>query len=470
MLLAGQWLPPVSIKTISICVLWYLVLSFTAQVTKVVMVELSYPLFLSQFQFLVGALLSLLMIQLSRKVALLHQVFPIGTVPVDSSNAVLDRRIFIKVLPLGVFQFTAKYLSLCATLLIPVATVASVKALSPLLIVAGYRLFYKVHFPLLTYLLLVPLVAGVITIITADAGISVELAKAATFTPIIDEVHFKGLLFCISSTVVMVTQQIYGKELITWDSSAISNPASLVLNTDKSRAVTPEFGPDQHTPSLRQHESSSSDFLLPLSAFGKKGNTLRLPYSVSDLSLDEKKEAFQSRAQHYDMEVQEGKKIINPFRALASAVQGVRKPDKFTIIFYISLIGFAFSFSGFFANEAVTMYKELTEPAHFEEAPEPKKKFVRMFVLILLSSVSHFCQTLLAFILLGMMPALSYSIASMMKRIVIIVVSIIFATQLSQGKWFGVLTGSQIVGLVLISLGLYFYDRWGSRSLKENRV
>lgn len=462
----AHWLPPFSMKTVLICVLWYLVLSFTSQVTKVIMVELPYPLFLSQFQFLLGALLSLLTIQLSRKFSQLNQIFPVGTVPVDGANAVLDKRIFIKVLPLGVFQFSAKYFSLCATLLIPVATVASVKALSPLLIVAGYRCFYKVHFPLLTYLLLVPLVLGVIMIIMADAGPAVLTSLA----PIFDEAHFKGLLFCIISTIIMATQQIYGKELITWDTGAISNPASLVLNTDRSRAVTPEMGPYHHSP---KHEGSSNDFLLPLSIFGKRKDTLRLPYSVSDLSLDEKNECLQNRSQHYDREVQEGKSATNPFSALASAIKGVRKPDKFTVIFYISLTGFAFSFSGFCANEAGSLYRDLSEPQHFEGVPEEHQDVVRMFVLILMSSLSHFCQTVLAFVLLGSVPALSYSIASMMKRIVIIVVSIFFASRLSADKherWFGALSGIQIQGLLLIGLGLYFYDRWGSRSLKENRV
>lgn len=465
MMAISHWLPPFSMQTLLICVLWYLVLSFTSQVTKVIMVELPYPLFLSQFQFFLGALLSVLMIQISRKFSRFHLIFPTGTVPLDGSSAVFDKRIFIKVLPLGVFQFTAKYFSLCATLLIPVATVASVKALSPLLIVAGYRCFYKVHFPVLTYLLLVPLLIGVIMIIMADAGFS----ALASFGPVLNEAHVKGLLFCVFSTVIMATQQIYGKELITWDTGVIANPASLVLNTDRSRAVTPEFGP---YPSPK-HESTSNDFLLPLSIFNKRKDTLRLPYSVSDLSLDEKNECLQNRAQHYDMEVQEGNSATNPFSALASAVKGVGKPDKFTVIFYISLIGFSFSFSGFCAREAVSLYKDLSEPMHFEGAPDEHHDLGRMFVLILMSSLSHFCQTVLAFVLLGSVPALSYSIASMMKRIVIIVVSIIFASRLLAGTenlWFGALTGIQIQGLLLIGLGLYFYDRWGSRSLKENRV
>lgn len=459
------WLPPFSTQTLLICVLWYLVLSFTSQVTKVIMVELPYPLFLSQFQFLLGALLSALMIFVSRTYSRFHLFFPKGTVPLDGSNAVFDKRIFIKVLPLGIFQFTAKYFSLCATLLIPVATVASMKALSPLLIVAGYRCFYKVHFPVLTYLLLLPLLMGVIMIIMADAGFSAQ----ASFGPVFNEAHFKGLMFCVFSTVIMATLQIYGKELITWDSGVISNPASLVLNTDRSRAVTPEIGP--YPPP--KHESTSNDFLLPLSIFNKRKDNLRLPYSVSDLSLDEKNESLQNRAQNYDLKVQEAKSTINPFSALASVVKGVGKPDKFTVIFYISIIGFAFSFSGFCAKEATSLYRDLSEPIHFEGAPDEHHDLGRVFALILMSSLSHFCQTVLAFVLLGSVPALSYSIASMMKRIVIIVVSIIFASRLSadtEGLWFGALTGIQIQGLLLIGLGLYFYDRWGSRSLKENRV
>lgn len=462
----SHWLPPFSLKTIVLCVLWYLVLSFTSQVTKVIMVELPFPLFLSQFQFLTGLVLLFLMIQVSRRFGRISKIFPSGTVPTDDSLPVLDKRIFVKVLPLGLFQFTAKYFSLCATLLIPVATVASIKALSPLLIVAGYRSLYKVHFPVLTYLLLVPLVAGVIMIIMADAGRSAE-ASAVLFLPIFDEAHVKGLLFCTISTIIMAAQQIYGKELITWDSGISANPASLVLNTDRSRAVTPEFVP-HHTP--RSESLLCKDFLLPLLIFGKRKDNLRLPYSVSDLSLNEKYEHHTNRAQTYEREVREGKGATNPFIALALAIRGVRKPDKFTVIFYISLIGFVFSSSGFVANEASSLYRELSEPVHLEGAETEQKNVLRVFVLVLLSSMSHFCQTVLAFVLLGSVPALSYSIASMMKRIVIIVVSIFLASELSGDRWFGALSGAQIQGLLLIGLGLYFYDRWGLRSLKENRI
>ncbi|GMF98616.1 unnamed protein product [[Candida] boidinii] len=70
---------------------------------------------------------------------------------------------------MGFFQFFGKLFSLAATAAVPIATVASIRSLSPLLIVAGYRIYYKVRFPISTYLSLIPLVLGVVIIVISQA-------------------------------------------------------------------------------------------------------------------------------------------------------------------------------------------------------------------------------------------------------------------------------------------------------------
>lgn len=391
--------------------------------------------------------------------------------PNDPSISIFDKAVVLKVLPLGIFQFVGKFFLLSATLIIPVATVASVKALSPLLIVTGYRVLYRVRFPIVTYLLLTPLVAGVIMIITADNNPATPGEEPTPFHLLeFNEKHIKGLFFCVVSTVIMAGQQMYSKELITWESSSISNPASLVLNTDPSRPVSPAQGQDLQYSYVIDSGSTHVSLLLPKNIkkhFVQRAPSLRLPYSVSDLRLDEKKD---QKDFQYDIEVQESKSSTNPFASLGSPAYGVRKPDKFTIIFYISLIGFVFSLGGFLANEALDLFRSIKDPSLLNGSLEDTKDLILVFVLVLLNSLSHFCQTVLAFLLLGSIPALSYSIASMMKRIVIIVVSITFAVENSSPeKWFGRISTLQMQGLGLIGLGLYCYDRWGSRSLKENR-
>lgn len=436
-------LPPISIKTLLLCIAWYLVLSFTSQVTKIILVKMTYPFFLTQAQFLMGAILSYSLIQALRIFPQINSVFPPKTLPTDSTVALFNRHIFVNILPLGILQFAGKYFSMSATLVIPVATVASMKALCPMLLVLGYRIIYRVNIPVVTYLLLTPLLAGVIMMILVDSDHVLTSLSVFTF----EGRNIKGLLYSAFSAIFMASQQMYGKELITWDSQAQSNPASLVLNTDPSRPASPAvFGQS------------------PSKLGG--GSVSHLPLSVSDLKLNE----FNNK--RYLNQVYKGRLFTNPLARFSPSTL-VSKPDKFTVIFYISVIGFAFSFSGFLANEALNLLHSIGDPSHFKGSLSGGGDLLLVFILIILDSLSHFCQSALSFILLGSMHALSYSIASMMKRIVIIFIGLLFAVETSSRdtaeKWFGKISTPQLQGLVLITFGLYCYDRWGSRSVKKNR-
>lgn len=343
---------PIAAKTAALCVAWYLVLLLTSQLTKVILMTLPLPFLLLWAQFALGAVLLLCMLRLGSSVA---GFFPPGTV---GQKAAFDRSTFMKVLPLGVCQFVGKYLLLCALSLIPIAAVASVKALLPLMIVLGYRTVYKVRFPLVTYLSLTLLLCGVLLLISADASIAVS----------VNEQHLQGLLFCGLSTAIMAGQHIYGKELLTWK-------------------------PDQ----LQK----------------------MLPCSSTDLVY----------------------------------AADCSKPDKFSIIFHISLSGFAFALGGFLWNE--TSHVHVNVPSAL------------LFALVALNCVSHFMQTVFAFMLLGSVPALTYLIASMMKRVFVIVVSIVWVFDGNSVKWLGGVLMQQAQGLTLLGAGLYCYNRWGSRRLQE---
>lgn len=482
-------LPPIAIRTVVLCIAWYIVLSFTSQVTKIILVKLTYPFFLSQAQFLIGTILSYAFIAIIQQFPNFRDLFPRGVVPKDVTSTIFNKSVLLKVLPLGVMQFVGKYFSLSATLIVPVATVASVKSLSPMLIVGGYRLFYRVRFPVVTYLLLTPLLVGVITMITADAEVKNPEQSNPLFLPKLDEEHVRGLTYCIISAIIMACQHIYGKELITWDKQVIANPASLVLNTDASRPPTPSVSgvPGGPSPYLGvTSDVGHNRGLLPITFakhFTQRRDAVRLPYLVLDLRLDQIPQSHFHTPPHllphpsqtgsYFQEVQENKTISNPLAQFAPS-SGTVKPEKFTVIFFISLIGFCFSFGGFITNEAVGLIKSIHDPTLFQGTLLDKRDLAYVVVLILLDSLSHFIQTVLAFILLGSIPALSYSIASMLKRIIIIVISILFAVESTSAKlpdkWFGRMSTQQLRGLGLITVGLYCYDRWGSRSLRENRT
>lgn len=410
---------------------------------------------------MMGILLSLSLITFVKVFPQVADSFPPGSVPLDPSLATFRKSVLMKILPLGLFQFLGKFFSLSATSLVPLATISSIKALSPLLIVSGYRLVYKVKFPLITYLSLTPLVAGVILMILSD---SLENPKLE-----FDYSQLKGVTLCIISTIIFASQNIYGKQLITWDSNT-TNPASLVLNTEISRPSTPspfEWNAEQMENKQAQTNKSSHK---PINYIRQRTYSIKLPYSTSDLRLDEKIEESNLNDQHYSQMVDENNtNISNPFASVIN-YEATEKPDKMTIILYCSLVGFIFSITGFVLKELPEIIDGVSDAKHFRGSAESASDVVVVLVLIAIDSLSHFLQTLLAFHLLGSIPTLSYSIASMMKRIVLITVGILVVFdnnyQYNESKWFGRITTEQLCGLFLIAIGLYSYDRWGSRSLK----
>lgn len=427
------WLPPILVKTVSTCIIWYAVSSFTSQLTKRILVEYKYPLFLSQFQFLTSSILSLSFLFIIRGFPNLRRFFPIGSVPSDTEKPIINLAAFLKIGPLGLFQFLGKYCALSATSLISLAAVSSIRALSPLMIVSSYRIFYKIKFPILTYVSLVPLLGGVILIIRSEAP--------STTNSIVDRNQsIKGYIFCSCNLIIFAAQNIYAKQLITWN---VDDTKNLAISTKKPESSS-------HSGYVRQ-----------------RNNSIKLPYSTSDLNLDEQAEKHQIN-NDYTKEVQTNRfNLSNPLSSLISDTDKVDKPDQITTIFYCSMIGFVISFTGFILNELPHVLDLLMGRLE-ESTPDTKSGIFFVFYLILLSSFLHFFQTLLAFHLLGLIPAVSYSIASLMKRIWLITVSIVMATkEHDSSKYFGKLTGSQLLGLMLTGVGLYCYDKWGSKTVKR---
>lgn len=464
------------VTTVLVCCVWYTLLSFTSQMTKFVLGKMPYPLLLAQIQYSISGLLSFGMMRLFRILPQFHRLFPPGCAVIDPNIPLFRKYVFLKILPLGLLQSSSKYLSLCATQIVLVATVASIKALSPLLLVLGYRVFYNVKLPVKTYLLLAPLLGGVIMIILADTAESTDLL-GSSFLQHIDPEHVKGILYCVVSVVFMATHQIYGKELITWDQKPSSDTALHVLNSDPDGTTTPKT-PHGHylgLPSADVGKSTHAQFFLMLPKtiaknFTQRSSNERLPYSVSDLNLNELNP--HSRANPYVVEAEEARISTNPFVALAPNA-GTIKPDKLTVILYVAVIGFCTSSVGFLSKEAPELYLAMRDSSQYKGSVESRSDILMVAGLILLVSLCHFAQALISFILLGLIPALSYSIASMMKRIVIIVISLVLAGTTrgtGEGKWFGRVTSQQMLGLMLLGIGLYSYDKWGSLATKRPRT
>lgn len=482
-------IPSISIKTITTCLLWYAVSTTTSQLTKRILTELPYPLFLSQCQFLVGATLSFATIIICRNVPHVSERFPQGSVPDHNSNnkPAFSFAMLLKIFPLGLFQFVGKFFSLTATSLIPLATVSSIKALSPLIVVLGYRTVYNVIFPVVTYVSLIPLLLGVILIIFSD---SVRNSQSSTNSLMseykeFNQQHLTGIFMCLMSTVVFAAQNIYGKQLITWDGAdeRMRHPVSLVLHTDtRPSTPSPQNDTNEKEPLRIGKVGKSSTLDRNHLDVPNKCSLGRLPFSTSDLTLDEMKEnhlstpplqpQVSSSTLYTQAVLNSNTNVYNPFAFIVNKFElnKIAKPDKISIILYSSIIGASFSIGGFLCNEFPHMHQQFSLQYPTEVLVATTPVFNKVLILILLDSLSHFGQTLLALHLLGSIPALSYSIASMMKRIILIMMSIILMVNREQhaSSYTGKITTEQFIGISLIGVGLYSYDRWGSRTLRPS--
>lgn len=114
--------------------------------------------------------------------------------------------------------------------------------------------------------------------------------------------------------------------------------------------------------------------------------------------------------------------------------------DKITILFYCSCIGFLLTLPLFLTGEL------------FKHQSVFQDMSTRTLYLILFHGVTHFCQAMLAFQLIGMLSSVNYSVANIMKRIVIISVALIWESRLNF---------VQLLGLSMTLGGLYGYDKWG---------
>ncbi|SMN20514.1 similar to Saccharomyces cerevisiae YOR307C SLY41 Protein involved in ER-to-Golgi transport [Maudiozyma saulgeensis] len=121
--------------------------------------------------------------------------------------------------------------------------------------------------------------------------------------------------------------------------------------------------------------------------------------------------------------------------------------DKITILFYCSCMGFLLTLGPFLTNE---LWHGSSLRADMN---------MTVFLLTLFHGITHFIQAMLAFQLIGLLSTVNYSVANIMKRIVIISVALVWESHLSFMQFFG---------LLLTVMGLYGYDRWGL-SHKESR-
>lgn len=129
-----------------------------------------------------------------------------------------------------------------------------------------------------------------------------------------------------------------------------------------------------------------------------------------------------------------------------------RKPDKLNLLCYSSGLAFAFTAPIWLWSEGFALLGDFLKDASIELSEKPGSlDHGRLTLEFIFNGTFHFAQNLVAFQLLSMVSPVTYSVASLIKRVFVIVFAII---------WFGnPMTQIQGFGIGLTFLGLYLYDR-----------
>lgn len=159
------------------------------------------------------------------------------------------------------------------------------------------------------------------------------------------------------------------------------------------------------------------------------------------------------------------KKIFNEAaRAEADGTPiGRRKPDKLNLLCYSAGTAFLLTMPIWFWSEGISIAKDYFDDGSLTLREKPGSlDHGRLALEYIFNGTFHFAQSLVAFVLLGMVSPVTYSVASLIKRVAVIIVAII---------WFGnPMTRVQGFGFALTFLGLYLYDRTSDAAKADKKA
>ncbi|KAH6678935.1 triose-phosphate transporter [Plectosphaerella plurivora] len=140
-----------------------------------------------------------------------------------------------------------------------------------------------------------------------------------------------------------------------------------------------------------------------------------------------------------------------------------QKLDKLNLLCYSSGMAFCFTAPIWLWSEGSGILGELMKDGTVQlNHKSGAFDHGRLAMEFLFNGISHFAQNILAFILLSMVSPVTYSVASLLKRVFVIVVAII---------WFqSSTTPIQGVGIGLTFLGLYLYDRTHDKDKADRKA
>ena len=156
------------------------------------------------------------------------------------------------------------------------------------------------------------------------------------------------------------------------------------------------------------------------------------------------------------------KSIFNEAAIAESDPTLKKKPDKLSLLCYSSLIACVFTAPIWFWSEGWHILVEVLSTGTIALSGKPGSlTHSGLLHQYLLNGSFHFLQSLTAFVLLSLVTPVTYSVASLIKRVFVIVFSILW--------WRSPTTPMQGLGIALTFLGLYLYDRSGNTAKLADR-
>ena len=136
----------------------------------------------------------------------------------------------------------------------------------------------------------------------------------------------------------------------------------------------------------------------------------------------------------------------------ATLQQRSTRLDKLNLLYYCSGLAFMLTFPLWLWTEGLPLVVDIYRSGSVSLRNVPNAlDHGRLSLEFVFNGVFHFGQNIIAFVLLSMVSPVTYSVASLIKRVFVIVISVL---------WFhSETTRVQAAGVALTVLGLYLYDR-----------
>ena len=137
--------------------------------------------------------------------------------------------------------------------------------------------------------------------------------------------------------------------------------------------------------------------------------------------------------------------------------------DKLNLLCYCSGLAFLLTLPLWFWTEGLGLLRDFYADGAIDLVDKPSAlDHGRLTLEFVFNGIFHFGQNIIAFVLLSMVSPVTYSVASLIKRVFVIVAAIV---------WFGSRTTPvQASGIALTFLGLYLYDRTSDAAKADRRA